>query len=307
MTKKFTFILLAIVLCTSLCSATPLRREHVPAGAQWVFHADFDAFRSSEIGTLIQQNIIRDHKEKIDALTQLLGTDLTQDIYGVTLYGSEPGDKNASALFYGTFAKDKLLTLLRLNKAYAESDYNGRTLYYWVDDKRKKDQVGAFAADGLIVIGQKESCVITALDVLSGRIEPLSQHKDAPLYSLCNVSSSTFVLAAAVGVSDLVRDDQHAAILKNSHVLAIAGFEDSGLVNLTINLETETEAAAEQVEQVVRGMMAFASLSQQEHPQIAPLLQAGTLSREGSKLAYRFEYPSGKLFDVLKSFRNKKM
>jgi hypothetical protein len=208
-------------------------------------------------------------------------------------------------MFYGAFQKDKLLALLRLNKAYAESDYNGQKLYYWVDDKSKKNQVGAFATDGLIIIGQKESCVIPALDVLAGRIEPLSQNIDAKLYSLCNVPPSTFVLAAAQGVSDLMQDEKHAAILKNSQLLAVLGSETDGKMNLNIHLETQDQVAAIQVEQVVAGMMAFTALSQKGNPDITALIKAVTVIREANTLDFNFNYPSVKLLEILRSCKKK--
>ena len=301
MTKIRFFILFSGILSISLCSATPLRRVHVPSGARWLFHADIDTLFSSEIGKLMQQSMRDEHKDQIEALKLLLGIDLTQDIDGITVYGVQAGEENACTLFYGTFQKEKLLALLRLNKAYSESNYNGQTLYYWKDDKSQKNQVGAFASDDLIVIGQKESCVILALDSISGAVESLAQHQDTPLFSLCNVPVSTFLLAAAEGVSDLVSDNHQAAILKNSKTLSIVSYEDAGRLNFDINLETENETAAVQVEQVVRGMMAFASLNEKTHPQFTPLLQAATLSREANKLICRFNYPSNELFDILKS------
>jgi hypothetical protein len=291
---------LAVVFCSAFAFSGPIAREDIPSNAQWIVHVDADAFRTSELGTLLLQNIPEEHKVKIDAMTQLLGTDITKDIHGITVFGFGPGEENATALFYGKFDKQKLLALLALNESYSESKYNDQSLYYWTDKKSGKKQVGAFAADNLIVIGQQESNIIVTLDVLSGIIEPLSAKMDLPLYKMTTVPSKTIFLAAAQGMSDLIQDNEHAAVLKKSKNLAVTCSETDGDMTLDIHLEVLDEATATQIEQIVRGMLAFAMIQQEGNPELAELLTTVILTREGTSLDLHIQYPSTKLYEIAK-------
>ena len=279
----------------------PLDNEHVRADARWVFHVDFDALRSSEIGKLIGDGLQAKYQDKINAMTQLLGSDLTEDLRAVTLYGAEMGEENVSALFYGNYNREKLLTLLVLNKAYSKSEYNGKALHHWVDEKHERQQYGAFAADDLIVIGQTEASVTTVLDVIFGKAKPLSKQKDGTIYSFCQGHEGAIVMIAAEGLSELAENSHHAAILKNSHLMAALAAEKEGDATLDVHLEAQTEEAAVQIEQVVRGMTAFAMLQHEKYPELSELVRATTLLREGKTLNCTFKYPSTKLFEIIKN------
>ncbi|MBL7214369.1 MAG: hypothetical protein ISS71_01690 [Phycisphaerae bacterium] len=301
MKKALFFVYLTTLMISSVAPGGSLQKEHVRGDAKWLLHVDLDALRSSEIGKLIQNDIQTQHQEKIDAMAQLLGSDLTEDLHAVTLYGASAGEENASALFYGNYNKEKLLTLLVLNEAYSKSEYNGKTLHHWMDEKRQKDQYGVFAADDLIVIAQTEESVIATLDVLSGKVPSLAQQKDATLYSLCQGRDDAIALAAAEELSELAENNQHAATLKNSRLLAALVAEKAGDMKVDIHLEAQNEDAAMQIEQVVRGILAFAMLQNQQYPQFGKLLQSIDLSRDKNALDCTFIYPSAELYEIIKA------
>lgn len=298
MNKKGLYCLLAVVLCSTAAVSGPLVREHVPSNAQWIVHVNIDAFLTSVPGTLLQKDMPEDQKAKINAMAQLLGTDVIKDIHGITLYGSEAGDENATALFYGKFDRQKLLAVLALNEAFSQGEYNGHSLYYWADAKGGKKQVGTFAADNMIVIGQQESSIVTALDVLDGSIERLSSQPENPMYKLTTAPSKTIFLAVAREIPALLQNNEQAAILKNSKYLSVACSETAGDMTLDIHMEVQDEVMATQVEQVVRGMIAFASIGQGDNPEIAALLNTVTLTREAKGLDLHVQYPSAKLYEI---------
>ena len=300
MRKALFGVFLTMIMVSGVVLGGPLKKEHVRGDAQWLFHADFDALRTSEFGKLIQNDIQAKYQDKIEALKQLLGSDLTEDLRAITLYGAEAGEENVSALFYGNYNKEKLLTLLVLNKAYSKSEYNGKTLHHWMDEKHERQQYGAFAADDLIVIGQTEASVTSVLDVLFGKARPLSQQKDGTIYSLCQGHEGAIVMIVAEGLSELTQNNHHTAILKNSHLMAALAAEKDGHATLDVHLEAQTEEAAVQIEQVVRGMTAFAMLQHEKYPELSELVQATTLLREGKTLDCTFKYPSAKLFEIIK-------
>jgi len=272
--------------------------DQVAADSAWLVHVDLDAFRSTRMGQLVGAEIAAKNPQRLAAVQELIGSDPTTDIRSLTLYGPDSEEKNVVSLIAGTFNRDKLTALLKLNGTYAEIPYRGRTLYSWVDDTRKKAQVGAFADENLIVISPSQEALQAALDVLDGRTPPLSGQSNA-LTGL-KVPAGAFVVAAAEGPSNLA-GDSHAAILKNSSLLMFATSEEAGNLKAHLQLESDTEESALQIENFVRGMMALALLKVKDQPQLAQLVQAAQVSRSGKSLAFDFSAPSEKLFELIKS------
>jgi hypothetical protein len=302
MNKTIRVILMAVCLISGLSTAAPLNKNHVSANAKWILHVDFEALRATQIGQLVQEDIRKQWQPKIDALNQLFGSDLTRDIYSMTLFGSRAGEENATVLVYGKFNKEKLTALLALNESYKKSDYNGSTLHYWVDDRDKKSRAGAFAQDNLIVISQSQTEVTSALDILSGKTQSLAKQQAGPLWALTDVPQNTFMMAAAVDLTQLTQDDKNAAILQNSKLLAFVGVENQGNVALRLRLETQGVETAQQVETALRGILALVTLSQKDKPDLAALAGACTFTRDQSILNIQFVYPSQALMNILKSF-----
>jgi hypothetical protein len=75
-------------------------------------------------------------------------------------------------------------------------------------------------------------------------------------------------------------------------------------MRLFVQLEANSVEAAQQVEQISRGMLSFASLSRKT-PEIAPLLKACSLSRTDASLSFEFRYVSADLLALMKRFAPK--
>lgn len=307
MKKSMLLVMAAVSVVSAIGVAAPLNKAQVPSGAKWVVHVDFDAFRVSQMGQLVKGEIEKVHQAKLNAMKELLGSDLSTDISGLTVYGPDANEANVVAMINGTFNRQKLLALLALNDAYGESEYNDQKLYFWRDDKKGKDQVGTFATDNLILISQTEDAVKGTLDVLAGRSAALAADKSTSLYGLTEGTQGAFVVAAADGLSDLVKDNEHAAVLQNSKMSVMIADEAQGQMRLFVQLEANSIEAAQQVEQMARGMLAFAMLQQEQHPELKPLLGACNLTRTDAKISFEFHYPSADLFAIAKQFAPKEM
>ncbi|MHC5083513.1 MAG: hypothetical protein ACYTET_06195 [Planctomycetota bacterium] len=300
--KKTGWALLAVfVLISSFSVAAPLNYKHVSGQARWAFHVDFEAFRGSEMGQLVQTSMQETYQDKINAMAQLLGTDLTQDLNGITVYGQTGSHENAAALFDGTFDQNKLLSLLVLNGAYSKSIYNDHTLHHWVDESRQRNQVGTFATDSLIIIAETEDSVKGALDVLSGKQKTLADENQTLLERLNKAPDQAIMVMAAEGLSELTNGNPHAAVLKNSDVMAAVIAEENGNMKLQVDLEAETPEAAVQIEQVLLGMKAFMMLGSEQYPQLPEVLSQAVLVRDEKQLSLAIQYPSIKLFELFQS------
>ena len=301
-------VLITLLLAASAISlAGPINRQHIPADSKWLFHVDFDAFRDSEMGSLIEQEIKASHQKKIEGVTTLLGTDLMQDLYGFSLYGPDADEKNAAALIYAKYDKQKLLALLGMNEKYAESSYQEQTLYHWLDEKHNRDQVGAFATEDLIVISQSKDTVTAMLDLLKDPSKSIGHAKDNVMTGLSETPEGTVMITAADGLSKLTENNDHVTILRNSKFIAVVLGENNGNMELNIDLIAENVEAAIKIEQVILGIQAFMTLDQNQNPDITTLIQSTMLQRNDNQLTLTFQYPSVKLFEMMKAHQKIKI
>lgn len=300
--KRMQLLLLAATLCAPAFSfARSLDTAYVPASSKWVFHVDFDALRTSQFGRLSLDEIRKWHQGKLDAGKQLFGSDFSEDLYAMTVFGPDKKQSHAAAVFQGKFTQEKLISLLVLNGAYAKSQHNSYTLHHWYDEKQQKNQVGTFARNDMIVIAQTADTVTAVLDTLDGKVASLSAQSNPALHQLCQKGENALVITAATDLSKMIEDNHHAAILKNSNLLAMVLNEDSGIMKLQTRLKAENAEAAVQIESVIRGMIAFGSLSAVEKPDLLKLMQTITLTRTEETLELTAQYPSANLFEILQS------
>jgi hypothetical protein len=297
--KKVTLLAVGLIVSAPLFAA-PLNTAAVPADSKWVFHADFEAFYSSQLGQLLLRDVREEHQAKLDALKELLGSDLTRDLHSLTLFGPDDNEANAVAMVQGQFDRQKLLALLTLNPAYRESRYNDFTLYHWKDEKRDKNQVGVFAADNLILITQEEQALTAALEVLAGQRASLAKQPDLPLAALLQGTQGAVIAAAATDLSSLAKGNEHAAVLLNSQLISLVINEIEGNLCVFIQIDAKDVEAAQQIEQVARGLLAFAALQAQQNPDMASLVGACSLTRTNSGLTFEFRYPSAQLYALIK-------
>lgn len=302
--KSLALKIMIPALLASAVYAAPLDKQAVAADAKWVVHINLDAFRDSRIGSLVLDEVHAEHQQQIDAFKELFGLDLTRDLFSVTLYGSDADEENAVALFRGRFDQQKLTSLLKLNPTYTTSEYNGRTLHLWTDENSKKQQAGAFAGDNLIAISQTPEAVKSALDVLADKNASLDAAPLDPLYSLTETAVDPIILLAADSLSELTENQEHAAVLQNSTMLAFLAGEQEGDVTVHIDLTAQTTEAATQIEQIARGMIAFASLQAPNNPALGKILAALSLVRSENTLNLNFRYPAADLFDLCKSLED---
>lgn len=289
-----------VLCCCVIAAASPLEKDVISASARWVVHLDVQGFSKTLFGQMFLEDIRKQHQLKLDSLTQLVGSDLTRDIYGLTLFGPDANETNAVLLLSCRYDKQKLLAVLALNAHYAETQHGDRTLYHWQDPHRGKSQVGAFVSDSLIAISQSEKAILEILDVTEQRGLSLSSVPSHPLSQLFQVNSEAFFVAGADDLATLTQSSANAAILRNSRFIAVLGEEKEQQMRLQLFLEAQSMDAAKQIELVARGILAFAMLQEQKNPVLSSLASAWTIYRTDHQLLLEFIHPSSGLFEKLK-------
>ncbi len=293
--------LVALMTVAGFGFAAALNPSHVPAEAKWVVHSDFDSFRRSELWSLIEVEIREDHQQKLDEIEEVFGSDLMQDVYGVTLFGKDSGEENAVILIYGRYDQEKLVSLLEMNDAYESKEYARKKLHFWVDEDDHKDKVGAFAGERLIVMSQREEPVRAMLDLLSGKEQTLAQVNEGPLAGLAQAPAGAFMVMAAEDLAQLSKKDKNAAIFHKSNMMAVVAGENENDVYMYADLTAENELAAQQIEQVLYGIQAFAALKNTRNPEMVSFINSIKLERNANQLYLTLRSPAMTVFKILEA------
>ena len=258
-----------VAMAAGVVSADGLKKQDVAAGVRWVAHMDVERFLKSEIGAKLSDVSANPQaKAKIDFLKTCFGVDPLKDLSGITLYGQEYGDKAGVAVIRGTFDVDKLDALIKAGEGHEETAYGNRVIRKWVDKEKGKPGYICFAAKGIAVVGPEVDKVKAAIDVLDGKADNLSKYSNL---KGALASKDSFLLVQAVKGTNGIGDRANAAILQNTDWLALSIGELAGQVEAALSLGSDSPENAAKIEQVVRGMVAFMTLGNEQNPKIADL------------------------------------
>ncbi|MBE0713603.1 MAG: hypothetical protein IH583_14620 [Candidatus Aminicenantes bacterium] len=164
---KKSILLITILVLAALILVVPawpgtLPTSIIPDGARWVAHLDMEKFITTKLFEYLDKDGKLDIKSR--DLNRWFKIDVPKDITGLTIFGLEPGDKQAVFAVAGRFDKARLLTLLDLAEDHTETAYGAYTLY-----STGSDEYGAFINDGLIVFSESRPAIEKVLDTAAGK------------------------------------------------------------------------------------------------------------------------------------------
>ncbi|MCP4218347.1 MAG: hypothetical protein GY765_27165 [bacterium] len=190
----------------------------------------------------------------------------------------------------GSFDRNYLLGKIKGVKKFEQLKHGNYTIYSW-----SKNDFALFADDGLLLYGKTEESLKNTLDVLKRRKKNLASSELMSYVKM--IPPDAFLIAASTDISELGKGKgPQGMILGNTGVATFMSMERNKNLALKIMMKSASEDDARNVENVIRGLMALASLKVDE--EIKPfldLLSAVDINRKGAILEIGFEYPSEKL------------
>ncbi len=289
-------VVAASILTTSGLRAAEFQPAHVAADALWFAHYDAAALKASGLGKTMRTRVMEKHEARIKAATRMFSFNPMEDLDGVTVYGGGENPRKGVALIHGRFDQQHLIDLVAANDAYDAKAHGDHTVHTWVDEKHGKRSYGAFHG-ATLVMGEDAGLVKKALDVLGGKEKSLEP--DA-----LSVQGAPFMLALAKidAMAKLQpmpegRRGRHAAEWAKKLDMAVFSVgEDGDAMVAALALETKTDVDAEQIEQMVNGLIAFAQLSE-ERPELAKLMEGVEMDRDGASMEIRMSLPVEDIID----------
>jgi hypothetical protein len=275
----------------------PAELAYVPTDSRVVAYADIRDVMDSEVRrklTAFQQGAndgAADFKEKT-------GIDLETDIDYVVASVSGMGDPTQGepplVLAKGRFDEVRIEGLIRDQGGIVE-DYKGSRLL--VSDEKKLAIV--FLEPGLVAIGGADA-VRKSIDTKAGGSSVKSNDEVMRLVRDID-DGDAWVVARFDALAGGRLPDAVANQLPPINWFSARGFINSG-VEGQLRVETRDDAAAKNLQDVIRGFMALGRLQSSQHPEVATFLNSVQLSGDGKNVSLSFSLPP-EMIDALGALR----
>jgi len=311
--KKLTVSLIVCLFLSAPLLAGPLLKNQVSSTANWVVHADYERFNSSQIGQLIRKELAAQGiEEKLVNFANIFSFHPLNDVRDVTIYGNGKDRQKAVVLIDGNFNREKLEALVRTNPQHQEIQYGDILIHGWMHEEKQKDgttnsfmMFGCLYQDKIVVMSSGQETIKLALDVLRGSAQSAV---DGQFSAATLNAPGAFFQVAANDVGDIAGEEPQAAVLKQTNKLGLAIGENEGKFYIDFGLAAKSNEAAQNINKVLEGIIAFGTLSGEQQPKLAELAKKVKLSYEQNTVTVgvRFESDPQSVFQFLKEQWEKK-
>jgi hypothetical protein len=278
----------------------PAELSYVPADASVVAFANVREVMDSALRQQLKQSLpMAGHEEGQKEFQQETGIDIEHDIDHVVaaFTAAGPSDTNGLVVARGRFNTTQLETLAREHGGVVE-EYKGKRL---VTVPRPRDDASAhhgvaamtlaFLEPDLVGIGSDQA-IKTAIDAQLSAHSITSNDEMMELVSQIDAGNNAW----AVGRFDAIASRARLPQDIQSRIPAITTFAvmahvDGGLSG-TVRAEAKDDQSAENLRQVINGMLALGRMQGQNNPHIAAMMQGLQTSGSGKTVAVSFAVPS---------------
>ena len=273
-------------------STGPTELQYVPADASVIAFADVRSIMDSEFRQRLKQNLPMDQHDKIE-FQDKTGIDIEQDIDYVVaaMTAVDNGQPSGLVVARGRFDVVKLEALAREHGGVLEEYSGKRIISATHGDQPHHTGTMAFLEPGLVAIGTS-AAVRKAIDAqLSARsITANSEMMD--LVSDIERTNNAWAVGRFDAITQQAKlPDQVASRIPALKYFAAAGHINGGVSGM-VRAEALDEKSAEDLRQVVNGLLALARLQAQNDPKIEAISQSLQLSGTGKTVAVSFTVPA---------------
>jgi hypothetical protein len=309
--KYFAQILAITLTLAAPAFGSPLQRQEVAADAKWLLHFDVDKLRSTPEGDYLVKEIadrLLDEPKAVLKREADLDLDFTKASW-VTAYGDY--SSNCVLLVKTDLDVEKLVdaALVQIAKV--------KNIPSWPVDKSVRDGVLTYTfpdgvslwirPDKIVLFSKLASATEKANEVLAGRAANLTS---STTFSDFPDGEKTFFFFGAAegfnGYPDLNAqagtagtNNPKAKILKLTESGRIVMGQDADQVFVNFALKAKTPEVVTQMQQVIQGMIALASLSASDNDDVQLLTDSAKVSAAGNVVSLNLNFPADKALNIL--------
>jgi len=294
---KTLFSMVALAMSVAAVQAAKIDKANISNDAKFVVHLDLDAFRASKIGITLLEKIRKDEGgEKLNALAELIGFDPLSAIHGATMFGNGEED-NGILVVKHKADNTKLLAFMKLDEHYRKTEHGKHEIHGAGDRGDGKRGYVSFVNATTAVLAASRELAAEGIDLVNGKGAAVKQIPTS-LVSAGKKAKNTFLVAYA-NVEDLKDYIDNESVNQMAKRAALSLGELDEKLILSISVDALDADAAENMENMVNGLIGFARLSQDENPEVKDILKGLKVTRNEATVSIRFSIGVDKLFELI--------
>ncbi len=256
---------LALTMPAAPTSADELNRGWVAPDAEWVLHIDIERVLTSQIGESLRADA--DLQEARKEVLREVNFDMLEDMHGLTAYGRREWGERGVLIATTTAAADHLLEAVRAEALdYQSFEAGVYTIHSFdAEDGRVYAYLGRRGEGRVLVMSDDGDIVVETLGVMRDRERA---------YGGVDVPEGTLLIANATEFERLPDFDPTSQILREAERVSLLVREDprdSLITQLTVGAESQQQA--EDIADVVNGLLALGRLIAREEADLAFLVE----------------------------------
>ena len=271
------------LFCTlPLAARAEITVGDLPADTVWYLHADLEALRDSEGGSVIYREF---EKEGAEEIKEELGIDISAEVNSVTAFANSAD--GTVVVVEGPITKDtqdKIMAIAVTEGGDVDPrEHDGKTYYHFGDASEEGSGDGepfedleessyvSFAISGKAIVTAREAQMQSLLEN-GGRVTGMGNHEGALLVMSAN---NTLVQAGLQtdGLIDADDDDWESNIVRNTRQAALLVADDSGMIAIEARLVSRDPKMAEAIGGIVNGLIGLQALNGDLEPELQNLLR----------------------------------
>lgn len=290
----------SLIFVTALASglaAGPLQSSHVPENAKWLIHLDVEKLMTTQLGGYVGRTFVDKKLAKPTRDLAQWGIDFDwRDVESITVFGSDftrNPEQGAVLLIQGSFdIAEAIEVVLDRIAAYGGDEQpieklqtNPFPIY-----SARNEVFGAPYGKGLFLLSKSKADLESARQVLEGKAGSLAQSRRFP--HLASDNDEFLVAAVDDGFQGAAKLPPQIGGLKNAESGQIKAGEKADKVFIKLSLNTRDAESATRMQQVLQGLLALATLSQEANKDLATLVEGAKVSGAERTVFLDLEVPS---------------
>jgi len=294
---KTLFSMVALAMSVAAVQAAKIDKANISNDAKFVVHLDLDAFRASKIGITLLEKIRKDEGgEKLNALAELIGFDPLSAIHGATMFGNGEED-NGILVVKHKADNTKLLAFMKLDEYYRKTEHGKHEIHGAGDRGDDKRGYVSFVNATTAVLAASRELAAEGIDLVNGKGAAVKQIPTS-LVSADKKAKNAFLVAYA-NVEDLKEHIDNETVNQMAKRVAFVMGESDEKFILSISVDALDADAAENMENMVNGLIGFARLNQDENPEVKDILKGLKVTRNEENVSVHFSVGVNKLFELI--------
>ena len=280
--KTARLAILGLFCALPLATNADIAVGDLPADTIWYLHADLNALRDSEGGSVIYRKF---EEEGAAEIKEELGIDITAEINAVTAFANDAD--GTVIVVEGPITKDtqdKIMAIAVTEGGDVDPrEHDGRAYYHFGDaseegsgdnepfDDLEESAYVSFAIDGKAIVTAREAQMHSLLEN-GGRISGMGSYDGALLVMSAN---KTLVQAGLQtdGLIDTDDDAWESNIVRNTEQAALLVADESGMIAIEARLVSRDPKMAQAIGGIVNGLIGLQALNGDLEPELQNMIR----------------------------------